>query len=382
MKPLAGCAALLLVAPLHGCTASDRSKPPPAPSATPPPPSSAAAVYAFEDLTDDSATGRVRLVRDGSVVAAMPGEHPALTRSGRYLVTSAGEKIFVMDVSSGTWQQHTLGFLPPIDCAVSQSLVGDSILLLAPTLERRSLPDLAAVTPVPATLPRRRPGCVIGSARGDPIVLVSSHNGHSARTLYRVGPGGTTRRLGPDPLEPPDDGGQMGAVRLSITDPPRAAYVLREYVSDREDSELVETAHVLDLDSGRDTIPAAAGLKSLGPAEDLDVLDLWWSSAGALYATIDSDAFDRRPGGASLHLWRVTDGSWKPVNHADWDQVRELPDGRRLVTIPATEDHPNRLYEEGPGGRRLIADDIGELATVPVPVRNPPEMTETLPPRG
>ncbi|WP_433831102.1 hypothetical protein ACQP2E_12620 [Actinoplanes sp. CA-015351] len=361
-------AVLLALAATGACT--DRGEP--APTAGPPAPapvSAGSVVYAFEDANAEFGSERVFLVRDGTIVTWMPGSSPAFTADGRYLVTSTSEKTVVMDVATGVRHERTDSFLPPLGCAASQSLVGDSVIIVAPTLQRLGLPGLAVLGPVAANLPPRYPACVVGAVDGDPIVLVSNRHGWQ---VFRIGPDGTTRQIGPDPIAPPGIDSGMEDVQLSFTGTPRLAY--------REANAVV--VHVLDLESGLDTVPSTAALGIPGSAESV-LEDLWWSSAGVLHATFTIERHGEPVEAARRGLWRVVDGAWEPVNTAHWDRVRELPGGRRLVlsqTGTGSRAKPalDGLYEDGPGGARLIARNVGQVVVPPRPVPEPPSLSEPL----
>ncbi|BBH68368.1 hypothetical protein ACTI_50530 [Actinoplanes sp. OR16] len=297
-------------------------------------------IYAYADLY----SGTVHLVRDGTAVDSMPGDYPAFTSTGRFLVTSTREKIFAMDVTTGAVHERALTFLAPAGCQVSRSLVGDEVMLVAPTLRRFRLPDLTEAGPVAAALPARLPGCVLGEAGGDVIVLVSNRSG---RQIHRVDADGTTRQVGPEPLTPPGSHSAPADILLTVAAGARLAYL--------EDNAAV--VHVLDLETGVDTVPSTAALGGPGPAVEMFVEDMWWSSAGVLHAMIQTEEL-----GEEYRLCRVAGGAWEPVPTGDWEYVRDRPGGGRLFV---ERSRPYGLYEDGPGGTRLIAESVSGIVTPP-----------------
>ncbi|RAO32474.1 hypothetical protein PSN13_03807 [Micromonospora saelicesensis] len=358
MRRLATSAALLIAA-VSGCTAGGDAEPPPAP-----------VVYAYEQRESESTPEGVVLVRDDKVVARIPGESPTFTADGKYLVSILPGKIAATDVASGKTYEHLLTFTPPKGCEVSASLVGDAVVLAAPTLRRLKLPELTTVEPVSAQLPPRLPACVVGTVGTDLLVVVRNRQGPQ---LYRVGADGTTRRLGPDPLAPPIDSGP-DIIRFSTTGPPRMAYVT-------SDGNLAEVVHVLDLDSGQDIVPEFAALGLPDRADTVNVRDVWWSASGTLYATMQSQKSRQEVAAVEQQLWQLNGNAWEPAYAMRWLSVRELPDGRRLIILAEESGDPavgpGNLFEESPQGLRQIAEAVYEVATPPLttpPPAQPPAL--------
>jgi hypothetical protein len=330
-------------------------------------------VYAVDAASSGAQAENVSLVRSGRVVARMRGDAPAFTADGKYLVTADNEKVYALDVDTGKRYERRLPFVPPSGCRVARSLIGDSVVIAAPTLKRLSLPEMTTAEPVAADLPQRRPACVVGAARGNMIVLVKNASGPQ---LYRVDARGATRQIGPATLTSSVDASGPENFRMSTTGPPRLAYTTFE--EDRAD-----VVHVLDIDSGKHMTTRTEALGLPGRAKHIYIQDLWWSSSGTLYATMLSQTSQDQPDVAGQQLWQLNGIAWERAGTARWVKMRELPDGRRMVILPGETGNSGSgtyfgdLYVEDGTGLSLVSTDVFDVVTPPQSTP-PPTQAPTL----
>jgi hypothetical protein len=332
-------------------------------------------IYAFQPLNWNSSddAGQTDIMAGTRLIASQPGSSSIFSPNGRYLLSSNSSSLYIYDLETARKYSRPLVYQPPEGC-VAQAIGNKYVYVADPVLIRYSLPGFSHPMDLSSKLPSG-PICTVASIGNNAIVVVDSRNGWQ---LYEVGPDGTSKHIGPNPLWPAYE---WAALASNVMTPTlRASNGDPEIAYESFDTETVgPRIFILDLRTNSvfqvGTAELAVPSSGNGQANGLYLGSLWWANDGDLYAVLASEE-DNTPV-AQQQIWKLDNRSWIPWSTEPLVDERSLSNGDTLAMEPEAGylSRPwGDLYLRSDGKSFLIRKAANDI-TVPLSETAPPQST-------